>query len=384
MAQDFGRFDRIFNACLESILSGQESLDSALAKQPRLAGELRPRLEAALVLVSSKAIFDPDLDFVPRSRQNLVSRIQREPRLASAGIVVWLAGLWRSLQGLRLSPRLTAAALALAVIMILITGGGTAALLAEGSVPGDVLYPVKNAIEDARIGLATDPADQASLHLEVARRRAAEIEILAQEQRWEPIQAVVTDYEWHLGEAVSQIKLVLTQDAIRARELAETLEQMMVSHRVLLASASQGMPELARRSVEHALSMNETLLLFAQDVLILVEAGEGLKTPTATPTPTGSPSGTSTASATGLTTGTPLATSLTSTPGTLLPGSVTPASLTGTPTPAATVGPSPTPPAVVVPTGEVEEPKPTKKPTKTPKPLPDPTRRPPHPTEKDK
>ena len=43
--------EELLQACLESIASGQDTIDSILARYPQLANELRPTLEAVRILV---------------------------------------------------------------------------------------------------------------------------------------------------------------------------------------------------------------------------------------------------------------------------------------------------------------------------------------------
>lgn len=61
---------------------------------------------------------------------------------------------------------------------------GTAAVAASASsLPGDILYPVKRAVERIELTIHRDPASRARLHLEFAQRRLAELSALLAERR---------------------------------------------------------------------------------------------------------------------------------------------------------------------------------------------------------
>ncbi|MBU6370983.1 MAG: hypothetical protein KGH93_02045 [Patescibacteria group bacterium] len=68
----------------------------------------------------------------------------------------------------------------LASVLALVTVSGSVAYAAEGSVPGDLLYPVKTHVtEPIRDALAFTPAEKASWDAQKASRRLAEAETLA-------------------------------------------------------------------------------------------------------------------------------------------------------------------------------------------------------------
>jgi hypothetical protein len=56
---------------------------------------------------------------------------------------------------------------------------GGAAALAANSLPESPLYPAKLAMEQTRLSATTDPADKATLHLELTQVRVREMERLA-------------------------------------------------------------------------------------------------------------------------------------------------------------------------------------------------------------
>jgi hypothetical protein len=85
---------------------------------------------------------------------------------------------WRRLW---LQPAFRFATLALVAIVTLSALGGGLIQLAEASLPGDWLYPLKLAYEDLRLSLTNDPATGAEQHLNFAAERVDEMRGLAEQ-----------------------------------------------------------------------------------------------------------------------------------------------------------------------------------------------------------
>jgi hypothetical protein len=70
-------------------------------------------------------------------------------------------------------PRL---AVILAVVLFALSSIGGTVYAAQGSLPDDLLYPVKTLVEDIQVGLETDPEDRLDLYASFASRRLQEIQ----------------------------------------------------------------------------------------------------------------------------------------------------------------------------------------------------------------
>ena len=93
---------------------------------------------------------------------------------------------------LRLPSTVLAAATAASLILVL--GGGGAVVSSASALPGQPLYPVKLAVEDARTAVVragADPQSQVSLQTELAGRRLEEAETLAGRGQAVPPEVVV-------------------------------------------------------------------------------------------------------------------------------------------------------------------------------------------------
>jgi len=91
-----------------------------------------------------------------------------------------LAGA-RPIDHKRSRRRLVVTLLAAAITVLLLTGSAVAA--SAGALPGQLLYPVKRAVEKVDLALHGDPASRARLHLQFAQRRLEELSTLLELRR---------------------------------------------------------------------------------------------------------------------------------------------------------------------------------------------------------
>ncbi len=160
-------FDHLLDQCLMDVLSGRATVDGCLARHPAQAAQLEPVLRAAARLHA----VPPLAGLTPARRQALENRVMARlsPRKnyrpaqqpGTTGLSFW-------------QRRLTwAAASVMAVVALTATTVGASA----GSLPGDLLYPVKQATE--QVTLALTPSDaRPAVHAELAQRRLQEFAAL--------------------------------------------------------------------------------------------------------------------------------------------------------------------------------------------------------------
>jgi len=89
------------------------------------------------------------------------------------------------------------------IVSLIFGGAGGTVLAAQGSLPGDALYPIKRLTEEIRIGAAADPQTQIDLHLELAQARVQEMQQLTAQQRAVPDSAPA-QLQTHLQTALQQ------------------------------------------------------------------------------------------------------------------------------------------------------------------------------------
>lgn len=137
----------------------EEILPPGAAQPP--AGDADPRVDAALRLANAPH---------PQMPPEMLARIQT--RVLTEASAHFSAQPKASRPSIRRFPSLSQWMAAAAVIAVLLFGGLIPA--AASSLPGDVLYPVKQTLEQLELTLAAAPQDKALVYLAQAQRRADE------------------------------------------------------------------------------------------------------------------------------------------------------------------------------------------------------------------
>ncbi|OGN88804.1 MAG: hypothetical protein A2Y88_14945 [Chloroflexi bacterium RBG_13_48_10] len=170
------QIEQIIDAQLPAIFDGAETVESILVRYPQIAGELRPRLEAAFWLRQAAQGADPRPGFVISSRKYLESHIESmQPR-----------GLWQRLFR-RYTPQRWVFNIASPVLvaLLLVALLNSLVLSARLSIPGDTLYSSKLLIEDIQLALTFDQVDKTELYIQISRERTTEFVELVLEGDYE-------------------------------------------------------------------------------------------------------------------------------------------------------------------------------------------------------
>jgi len=165
----------------DALVSGRASAD---APAPETYAEL-------LELVAALRDVPPVTarpEFVSSLRTQLVAAAQREPARAEEALAVRLTP--RQRRGSR-ERRLAAAIGGFAVV----SATGSMAMAAQDALPGDVLYPVKRAIENAQTNLQPDEASKAEALLSHAQARLGELrELVAEDADADAVNKTLQDF----------------------------------------------------------------------------------------------------------------------------------------------------------------------------------------------
>jgi len=236
-------FEQVLEECLRE-LRGTEDVERLTRRYPQYADRLRPLLETARAtrnhylsvpqpaggLEAGRARF---LQAAAERGVNSTTKTKRERRLKmKLGWATRLVG-------------------ALLVVVIAMAGiGGGIAWAASESLPGDVLYPTKWAVEDLQLSVSASPASQVALALQFAQERTAEIEALVQAGRPVP-EEVIARMEQHLQRAMNRAAWAAEEDvpgllqgiAQQTRTQAQALQRV----REMAPEGSQARLEYAQR-----------------------------------------------------------------------------------------------------------------------------------------
>ncbi len=301
----------------------QEQLNRAVPPGTRAVGDAA---DDPLVQAAQRLAQGPAVRLTPAAQARIEARLRAQVAAQTDRPVQ------RALFRQRLLPALRVAA---ALALVLLVGLFGVAQASADSLPGDRLYPVKRAIEDARLALVSAQSEPA-LRVRFAERRLDEFERLLAQRQVYP--SVLFDASAHLERALD----LLAQGHGDRAHLDGRIAALTQQQTALIARAEA----LALFNDFQRLSAAQRRNLTVQERLVAEGGVPDFRpdyTPTPTPTETPTPTATFTATPSPTPTDTPTPTP-TETP--------TPTA-TFTPTPTATATPTPvgTPTATVTPKG---------------------------------
>ncbi len=179
--------EEALEASLQMIARGAP-VEACLRAFPHHAWELRQALAVTGALQSELACPAPARPArdLAAQRKAFVASAQATRRSARSrpAAADWLAGL----AGMFRQPGWARAAVMLLVVVFVLAFGRVAVTTAAGSLPGDPLYPVKLATEQARLLVTTDEGQRASLRQQFDQNRRAEAAEVVEQQRQVQVQ----------------------------------------------------------------------------------------------------------------------------------------------------------------------------------------------------
>jgi len=159
--------DEILDDCLLEVTAGRLSIEDCLQRHPQVAAQLEPLLRTATKVWA-----------IPRaSGLNFEKRRAIEQQLLNRAVQFRPAAASRQSAAPAHSLRLRLGLIAIVFCALLVSGLGFVTASAS-SLPGEMLYPVKRWTEQISLATASS-SSQASLHVDLARRRLDEFEALA-------------------------------------------------------------------------------------------------------------------------------------------------------------------------------------------------------------
>ena len=181
----------ILAECLDLIEREGWSIEECLSRYPAHREELSDLLNTVQV-IDSAPLASPRPSFMKGAGIRLERKLADHPRTVTFSERLRL--IWQTI--ILPKPRRFSMTKIITVVSIftMLFGGVGVAFASTDALPGDVLYPVKTGIEDARLGLSGDEAD-VDLLLEFTGRRLGEIDELIEEDRFDDIEEAVSGYE---------------------------------------------------------------------------------------------------------------------------------------------------------------------------------------------
>ncbi len=267
-------FDSVLDTCASEMQAGRLTLEQCLARYPDLTARLEPLLRGAATIQS-----------LPRPALPPAARLALEWRLRVRMTHQPAPGARRR-ESRPMLARWAAVAAAL-LLMVGVVGAGVVAA-AAGSLPGDVLYPVKRWSESVTAQLASQPA-RVDLHLAWAQRRLDEFQELAGRGVVEV--ALVDDLTAETKEAVASSAGLAESAQASTRERATELRTTAIE---VVSRVRERAPDAAQAGLDRALSALEDAIEHGPPGVTPGPQGTRTPQPTRTPRPTRTPSPTGT------------------------------------------------------------------------------------------
>ncbi len=199
-AQDARRpalsFDEALDQSISRIQRG-ESVEACLSAYPQHAEELRPHLRIAAFATQSAAI-PIDAKVKAAGGQRLQAELQALREQQSPHFIgrsPWLSLAFALQQ--RWAMTMVTAAFAILI------GGFGLVQASDGALPGETLYSLKQAAEEARLALDFSPDAKAERYLAYAERRGVELGLLIQQGRQERLAVTRAALDQHVASATA-------------------------------------------------------------------------------------------------------------------------------------------------------------------------------------
>lgn len=229
-------FDLILDECIRRLSRG-DTVEDCLASYPQVQADLEPQLRLIARLARAYD-FTPSLASKVRGRERVIAELRALERRRVAARVPWRPAMFRW------PPRWAAAVVSLIVIML--ASGAATVAAAGGALPGEALYPVKRAAEQARLSTEFSQPAKVQLHVQHAERRAEEINKLVRRGRFAEVEATQRNLSENLADAAA-IAMASGDDLSLAR-LRSRLEKSASQALAGLQVALQAAPEASRQA----------------------------------------------------------------------------------------------------------------------------------------
>jgi hypothetical protein len=212
------KIEIILTNCIQDIKSGKAILTECLERYYSRREELEPLLRMALN-IQEPPEFRLDSSDKQTMKNHLMSQIRDAKQKSATSFTDILS--------LGISPQLKWARAVVSIIVVVILmsmmAGGTA-YASQDSLPGELLYPVKTGIENARILIADGESAKARLSLNYAQTRLEEINQLIEDNP-EKIGLALEGYNHTIDTASRHIQQIMNT-AEQTNLLIEASEQL--------------------------------------------------------------------------------------------------------------------------------------------------------------
>lgn len=251
-------FEDILDDCITAIQEQGKTVADCLARYPAQREELEPLLRLTVRLQGVRTLeAPPEFRRVAAARmRNLVAT--RPHRVERAVIKPNLLRHIRPrLPSFGMQKRFPVAIMISIVIAASLLVGGTV-YASTDTLPGDVLYPVKRAVEAVQLAVSLSDAGDARLHLAFAARRLDEVAALLEKNRPQDIRRALADYKVQSESVLAFFSEDSNLSPAEQAALADLLVTAQAHHEARFTALLDQVPEAVRPTIESALTASRT------------------------------------------------------------------------------------------------------------------------------
>ena len=246
------QIDHIINTSLPALFTGEDSLESILARHPHISAELRPRLEAALWLQQVRLSVATRPGFIHDSRKYLETKIgSLQP------IGFWHRIAWRYTPQRWVFNIATPVMLVLLLVLVI----HDLVLTARLSMPGDPFYSTKLMIEDIQFALTFDQAEKTNQHIQLSRERALEFVQLVMKGDYAYLPITASRMETEIIASVQSLNNLSKNDPAIEMLMMANFKDSLSNELFMLNLLKRTSPDYASPGIELAIQAAQSGLI---------------------------------------------------------------------------------------------------------------------------
>lgn len=246
------KFEDILVQCIENIKAGRASIEDCLDRYPSMRGQLEPLLRIALEIREPPDV-KPSPSFKINARVRLMDQIHGRQTAAK-----WPWSRYNSQpKPISYRMRFGMASVTLAIVVTFSALGAGTAYASQASLPGDTLYSVKLATEQAGMMLVRDDVARAERALSFAEKRVREMVALAEKGRPQDLDLAAEKYGYALNMTLTEIEQACNR-GLDTGNVTALVAEATSRHFLVLDEVWDTVPDQAKTAIAHARNVSQT------------------------------------------------------------------------------------------------------------------------------
>ena len=221
-------------------------IERILERDPELEKALLDQMQAVDWLEQHQSLLMPRQDFLDESHTQLMSNLKAElnPRQQMKRRVV---------SRMRYVRMAAEAAILLLFCMLLLNVTQHTILLAQRSLPGEFLYPLKRMSESTRLVFTFGAVSDAHLHMYYTQQRTLELQELLLEGNYDRASTAVENLQVQFNRTEQVLSSVADRDPQMAQDMQHQLHDSLQEQALVLGLLVERLPRDLRSGVEQVM-----------------------------------------------------------------------------------------------------------------------------------